>query len=108
MNERWSLDFVHDTLSSGRRIRALTIVDDYTHESLAIEVDTSLSGARVTRVLDMLGEIRGLPKTLVMDNELNAVVNYSGTKSHRCAPGIVRTLDQPRLQRRLRQQELLP
>ena len=67
MNERWSLDFVHDTLSSGRRIRALTIVD-YTHESLAIEVDTSLSGARVTRVLDMLGEIRGLPKTLVMDN----------------------------------------
>jgi putative transposase len=59
MNERWSLDFVHDTLASGRRIRALTIVDDYTHESLAIEVDTSLSGERVTRVLTMLGEIRG-------------------------------------------------
>ena len=35
MNERWSLDFVHDTLASGRRIRALTTVDDYTHESLA-------------------------------------------------------------------------
>jgi hypothetical protein len=80
MNERWSLDFVHDTLSSGRRIRALTIVDDYTHESLAIEVDTSLSGTRVTRVLDMLGEIRGLPKTLVMDNELRGFVNeFLGT-----------------------------
>lgn len=42
MNERWSLDFVHDTLSSKRRIRALTIVDDFTHGSLAIEVDTAL------------------------------------------------------------------
>ena len=62
MNERWSLDFVHDTLSSGRRIRALTVVDDFTHESLAIEVDTSLTGERVTRVLNMLGEIRGWPK----------------------------------------------
>ena len=74
MNERWSLDFVHDTLNSGRRIRALTVVDDFTHESLAIEVDTSLSGERVTRVLDMLGEIRGLPRTLVMDNGLRDFV----------------------------------
>ncbi len=68
MNERWSLDFVHDTLSSGRRIRALTIVDDFTHESLAIEVDTSLTGERVVRVLEALGQIRGLPATIVMDN----------------------------------------
>lgn len=51
-------------MASGRRIRALTIVDDYTHESLVIEVDTSLSGELVTRVLAMLGEIRGLPKTI--------------------------------------------
>ncbi len=65
MNERWSLDFVHDTFGARRRMRALTIVDDFTHESLAIEVDTSISGARVTRVLDMLGEIRGFPKTLL-------------------------------------------
>jgi putative transposase len=62
MNERWSLDFVDDTLASGRRIRALTIVDDYTHESLAIEADTSLSGERVTRVLTMLGEIPACPR----------------------------------------------
>ena len=94
MNERWSLDFVHDTLSSGRRIRALTIVDDYTHESFAIEVDTSLSGARVTRVLDMLGEIRGLPKTLVMDNgtELTslAMLRWAADRRvrlHHIAPG---------------------
>jgi putative transposase len=85
MNERWSLDFVHDTLASGRRIRALTIVDDYTHESLAIEVDTSLSGERVTRVLTMLGEIRGLPKTIVLDNgtELTSLVILRWAADHR-------------------------
>ena len=85
MNERWSLDFVHDTLASGRRIRALTIVDDYTHEALAIEVDTSLSGERVTRVLRMLGDIRGLPKTLVLDNgtELTSLVMLRWAADHR-------------------------
>jgi putative transposase len=68
MNERWSLDFVHDSLQSGRRIRTLNVVDDFTRECLAIEVDTSLSGVRVARVLDAVGEMRGYPKTLVMDN----------------------------------------
>ncbi|WP_405054914.1 DDE-type integrase/transposase/recombinase [Vulcanimicrobium alpinum] len=61
-NERWSLDFVHDTLRSGRRFRSLTIVDDCSRESLAIEVDTSLSGARVTRVLDAIAGARGYPQ----------------------------------------------
>ena len=73
-NERWSLDFVHDTLRSGRRLRALTIVDDCSRESLAIEVDTSLSGSRVARVLDAIASVRGYPKTLVMDNELRGFV----------------------------------
>jgi putative transposase len=68
MNERWSLDFVHDSLVSGRRIRTLNIVDDFTRECLAIEVDTSLSGVRVARVLDAIGFARGFPQTLVMDN----------------------------------------
>jgi len=68
MNGRWSLDFVHDSLETGRRIRTLNIVDDFTRECLAIEVDTSLSGRRVARVLDTIGEIRGYPKTIVMDN----------------------------------------
>jgi putative transposase len=66
MNERWSLDFVHDSLESGRRIRTLNIIDDFTRECLAIEVDTSLSGVRVARVLDAIGAARGLPQTLVM------------------------------------------
>lgn len=68
MNERWSLDFVHDSLESGRRIRTLNIVDDFTRECLAIEVDTSLSGVRVARVLDAIGNARGFPQTIVMDN----------------------------------------
>ena len=107
-NERWSLDFMHTRLMHGRTYRLLNVVDDFTGETLAIEPAFSFGGADVIRVLENIAYERGLPKTLRSDNELSAVVNYSGTKSHRCAPGIVRTLDQRRLQRRLRQQELLP
>ncbi len=67
-NQRWSLDFAHDTLQDSRRIRTLNIVDDFTREALEIEVDTSISGARVARVLDRIADERGLPKTIVMDN----------------------------------------
>lgn len=84
-NERWSLDFVHDTLRSGRRFRSLTIVDDCSRESLAIEVDTSLSGARVTRVLDAIAGARGYPQTLVMDNgtELTSLAMLRWAAEHR-------------------------
>lgn len=68
INERWSLDFMHDTLRTGRKIRTLNVVDDFTRECLAIEVDTSISGHRVARVLDMIAADRGYPETLVMDN----------------------------------------
>lgn len=67
-NERWSMDFVSDALGDGRKFRALTIVDDFTRESPAIEVDTSLPGERVVRVLEQLGVSRGLPKAIVCDN----------------------------------------
>lgn len=67
-NERWSMDFVSDQLADGRCFRTLNIVDNYTRESLAIEVDVSLSGQRVARVLDRLVESRGIPKNIVMDN----------------------------------------
>jgi putative transposase len=67
-NERWSMDFMIDALASGRRFRTLNIVDDFTRECLAIEVDTSIGGARVVRVLERLAEIRGLPKAIVVDN----------------------------------------
>ena len=53
-NDRWSLDFVSDQLTDGRRFRILTVVDDCTRECLALVADTSLSGARVARELDRL------------------------------------------------------
>jgi putative transposase len=68
INERWSMDFVSDSLFHGRKFRALTILDDYSRESPAIEVDTSLSGLRVARVLDRLAQARGLPGIITVDN----------------------------------------
>lgn len=68
-DQLWSLDFVSDTLSWGRKIRMLTVVDAYTRESLAIEVDTSLPGQRVARVLDRVIDERGAkPAEIVLDN----------------------------------------
>lgn len=67
-NERWAMDFVHDSLWNGRKLRALTIVDVFTKESLNIEIDTSLSGQRVARILDCLVESRGLPQVITVDN----------------------------------------
>jgi putative transposase len=67
-NERWSMDFQHDLLATGQRFRTLNIVDDLTRECPAIEVDTSLPGVRVVRVLDRLAETRGLPLEIVVDN----------------------------------------
>lgn len=67
-NERWSMDFVRDTLGDGRVFRALTIVDDCTREVPAIEVDFSLPGARVVAVLDRLARSRGIPRAIVCDN----------------------------------------
>ena len=68
VNERWSMDFVTDSTITGRRFRALTIVDDYSRECPAIEVDTSLGGRRVVSVLDRLAETRGLPEVITIDN----------------------------------------
>jgi len=67
-NQSWSMDFVSDGLAYGRRFRCLNIVDDYTRECLAIEVDTSLPGLRVAQVLQRLAELRGLPKSITVDN----------------------------------------
>jgi putative transposase len=67
-NERWSMDFVHDWLAPGRRIRCLTMVDDFTRECLHIEVAPSIGADRVVRVLDYLAFTRGLPAEIVLDN----------------------------------------
>lgn len=67
-NEQWSMDFMSDVLANGRRVRTLNIVDDATRECLAIEVDTSISGHRVGRVLSEIALTRPLPRRIVVDN----------------------------------------
>ena len=65
-NQRWSLDFVSDSLSSGRRFRVLAVLDDFTRECLGLVVDTSLSGLRVGRELDRIAEVRGCRPTMIV------------------------------------------
>lgn len=67
-NERWAMDFMRDTLRGARAFRLLTVIDTYTRECLAIEVDSSLGGERVTAVLDRLVAARGKPRSIVVDN----------------------------------------
>lgn len=67
-NEHWAMDFMRDTLSDGRAFRTLNIVDAFTRECLAIEVDVSLPGERVVRVLEQLRVTRGLPVRITVDN----------------------------------------
>lgn len=67
-NDRWSLDFVSDQFLDGRRFRILAVVDDCTRECLALVADTSLSGMRVARELDLLVARHGKPRTIVSDN----------------------------------------
>ena len=68
VNQRWSMDFVCDSTLTGRRFRALAIVDDYSRECPALEVDSSIPGARVVDVLNRLAEMRGLPEVITVDN----------------------------------------
>ena len=67
-NQEWGLDFVHDVMACGRAIRVLTVMDAYTRECLALEVDTSFASRRVTRVLEEIVVKRGLPQSLRCDN----------------------------------------
>ena len=67
-DQRWSMDFVSDALDAGRRFKVLTIVDDYSRECPAMEVDTSLNGKRVVQTLERLAALRGLPEVITVDN----------------------------------------
>lgn len=67
-NHRWAMDFVQDQLWAGRRFRVLSVIDLFTKECLTIEVDTSLNGLRVSRVLDWLLLTRGKPEAITVDN----------------------------------------
>ncbi len=67
-NQQWGVDFLSDALARGRRIRLFTVVDVFTREVLAIEIDTSLPGTRVVQVLERVVAERGTPVELVLDN----------------------------------------
>jgi putative transposase len=71
INQRWSLDFVSDTLADGPRFRVLCVLDDFSRECLAAVVDTSLGGMRVVRELELVVSHRGWPHTIVSENELS-------------------------------------
>lgn len=94
VNVRWILDFVSHAFTDGRLFRILVVVDDFTWESLALIADTSLSGARVVRDLQVLCEQRGYPKTIVSDNGTDLTstavlkwVQETGVDWHYIQPG---------------------
>jgi putative transposase len=68
VNKVWSMDFVSDSLSGGRRLKYLTVADDFSHESVEIAVDFGISGQYVTRVLDRAALFRGYPQAVRTDN----------------------------------------
>lgn len=94
VNQRWSIDFMADTLADGRSFRTFNVVDDLSRECPTIEVDTSIPGARVVRVLDRIAAERGYPEAIVMDNgpelvgkALDAWAYRHGVQLHFIRPG---------------------
>ena len=94
INQHWSMDFVSDSLYNGRRFRTLTVVDDLSKECPVLEVDHSLTGQRVARVLDRVALTRGLPDLITVDNgpefiskALDAWAHANGVKLHFIQPG---------------------
>ena len=93
-DQRWSLDFVSDAFTDGRRFRILCVIDDFSRECIGLVADTSLSGERVGRELDTIIRRRGKPKTIVSDNgtELTSMAILEWTQKrkvdwHYIAPG---------------------
>ena len=77
VNQRWSLDFVSDQMTDGRRFRILTVIDNCTRECVALVADTSLSGSRVARELDAIIAQRGRLDMIVSDNGVRR--SHNGT-----------------------------
>ena len=93
VNEVWSMDFVSDSLANGRRIKCLTVADDFTHECVDIAVDYGISGQYVTRLLDRAAIFRGYPAAVRTDNgpEFTCRAFISWAQSH----GVQHILIQP-------------
>ena len=67
VNDTWSIDFVMDALANSRRIKCLTVVDDFSRECVDIAIDYGMGGHYVTRTLDQVGQFRGYPKAIRTD-----------------------------------------
>ena len=93
VNDVWSMDFVSDSLSNGRRIKCLTVADDFSHECVDIAVDFGISGQYVTRLLDQAAIFRGYPLAVRTDNgpEFTSRAFFAWTTLH----GIRHILIQP-------------
>lgn len=94
INDRWSMDFVSDSLSDGRRIRVLTIEDEYSRFALGTITDNSINGVRVARELEKIMKTRGKPKMIISDNGTeftsHAIIKWSiqqGVSWHYITPG---------------------
>ena len=79
VNQRWGLDFVSDQMTDGRRFRILTVIDNCTRECLALVADTSLSGSRVARELDLIIAQRGRPDTIVSETKFGEAIMAPST-----------------------------
>ena len=92
-NAVWSMDFVSDALANGRRLKSLTVADDFTHECVDITVDHGISGAHVVRVLDQAARFRGYPRAVRTDNgpEFTSRAFIAWTQQH----GIAHLLIEP-------------
>lgn len=93
-NHIWSMDFMKDALSDGRKFKVLPIVDEYTHKCFRIEVDTSINGVRVCRILSEISQVEELPEIIIIDNgpefiskALDAWAYQRGVKLHFITPG---------------------
>ena len=82
-NELWGLDFLHDSLGNGRKIRILPIIDTYTKECHRIEVDRSIGGKRVTLLLSEASLMHGLPENIVVDNGPEFISNAMDELAYR-------------------------
>jgi len=94
VNGTWSMDFMHDVLAGGRKIKVFNLIDDFNREALAIEIDTSICGSRVKRVIEQVIEWRGKPEYIRADNgpeflshELVDFCNAQGIRMKYIQPG---------------------
>ncbi len=92
LNQSWSIDFMHDALVCGRRLRTFNVVDDVNREALAIEIDLNIPAQRVVRVLDRIAANRGYPLKMRMDNgsELTSVALVQWAEEHGVMPEFIK------------------